>query len=63
MLAEKVLNKMAKTDRLKYEQLITECVHQQLVIEKILKSKLTDTKDFNWLQFMRFYYNDSNSSS
>lgn len=56
-LAEQVLGDIEKSVRKKYEQLITECVHQRDVSRILVKKAVTSVKDFSWQYYMRFYFN------
>jgi dynein heavy chain 1 len=56
LLAEQVLKSLPQELRKKYEQLITDLVHQRDVTRQLLNDKVTSTKDFNWLFHMRFYW-------
>jgi dynein heavy chain 1 len=51
---------MTKEIRQKYEQLITECVHQRNVIRDIAEKKCDSATSFTWLYYMRFYYESTN---
>jgi len=42
--------------RKKYEQLITDFVHQRDVVRILILQQVESLKDFNWLYHMRFYY-------
>lgn len=42
--------------RKKYEQLITDFVHQRDVTRLLQRQGITSTKEFGWLYHMRFYY-------
>ncbi|KAI9295785.1 dynein heavy chain [Neoconidiobolus thromboides FSU 785] len=58
-LADAVLTDLVVTQRRKCEHLITELVHQRDVIRLLIKNKVINNKDFNWLYQMRFYYNST----
>ena len=60
-LAEEVLSDLEKSIRQKYEQLITESVHQRDVARILEEQKLESTKDFKWQYYMRFYFNPKES--
>ena len=57
LLAERVLTDLTKDIRQKYEQLITDLVHQRDVTRRLLSDKIGSTNDFAWLYHMRFYFN------
>ena len=57
LLAERVLTDLTKDIRQKYEQLITDLVHQRDVTRRLLNDKIGNTSDFAWLYHMRFYFN------
>lgn len=56
LLSEQVLKSLPQELRKKYEQLITDLVHQRDVTRQLLNDKVTSLKDFNWLFHMRFYW-------
>lgn len=56
-LAEEVLGDIEKSIRKKYEQLITECVHQRDVARILVEKNVVSTKEFTWQYYMRFYFN------
>lgn len=56
-LANSVMSDVQATKRVKYEQLITELVHERDVLRKLIKGKTATSKDFAWLYEMRFYFN------
>ena len=56
-LAEEVLGDIEKSIRKKYEQLITECVHQRDVSRILVEKNVSSTKEFSWQYYMRFYFN------
>ena len=56
-LAEEVLSDLEKSLRQKYEQLITESVHQRDVARILEEQAVASTKDFRWQYYMRFYFN------
>jgi dynein heavy chain 1 len=43
--------------RKKFEQLITELVHQRDVTQSLIDEKVTSPEDFKWLFHLRFQYN------
>ncbi|OQR92538.1 dynein heavy chain [Achlya hypogyna] len=55
LLSERVLSDLPQDVRKKYEQLITELVHQRDVTRRLHKSQLTGADDFRWLYHMRHY--------
>lgn len=56
LLADTVLGDLEVLLRKKCEQLITECVHQRDVIEKLLKLGATSNTHYMWLLQMRYVY-------
>ena len=56
ILAEKVLTNLKKDIRKKYEQLITDFVHQRDVTRQLIACNITQKIDFSWLYHMRFYW-------
>eukprot|EP00919_Chromeraceae_sp_WS-2016_P001806 GHVR01004377.1.p1 GENE.GHVR01004377.1~~GHVR01004377.1.p1 ORF type:complete len:4168 (-),score=965.61 GHVR01004377.1:131-12634(-) len=57
LLAAQVLDDLEKKVRQKYEQLVTEFVHQRDVSRQLILQECKSEKDFKWLQVMRFYWN------
>lgn len=55
-LASEVLKNLPPQMRKKYEQLITDFVHQRDVTRLLQRQGITSTKEFGWLYHMRFYY-------
>jgi len=55
-LADTVLGDLEAIQRKKCEQLITECVHQRDVIEKLITAKANHEKHYLWLLQMRYVY-------
>eukprot|EP01096_Ripella_sp_DP13-Kostka_P011830 TRINITY_DN484_c0_g1_i1.p1 TRINITY_DN484_c0_g1~~TRINITY_DN484_c0_g1_i1.p1 ORF type:complete len:4631 (+),score=2721.08 TRINITY_DN484_c0_g1_i1:206-14098(+) len=55
-LADQVLLDIPTNARRKYEQLITELVHQRDVLRKLIKNDVKTPKNFEWLNEMRFYW-------
>lgn len=55
-LAEQVLQSLKQDIRKKYEQLITDLVHQRDVTRALILKGVTSAKDFDWLVHMRFYW-------
>lgn len=56
LLAETVLGDLEVIQRKKCEALITECVHQRDVIEKLVKFNATTPTHYFWLLQMRYVY-------
>lgn len=56
MLAERVLTDLTKDVRQKYEQLITDLVHQREVTRQLMNERVANVSDFVWLYHMRFYW-------
>mmetsp|Transcript_10644 Transcript_10644/g.10735 ORF Transcript_10644/g.10735 Transcript_10644/m.10735 type:complete len:165 (+) Transcript_10644:5233-5727(+) len=56
MLAERVLTDLKKDIRQKYEQLITDLVHQREVTRQLMNEKVQSASEFIWLYHMRFYW-------
>ncbi|CEM16453.1 unnamed protein product [Vitrella brassicaformis CCMP3155] len=61
LLADQVLTDVEKKQRQKYEQLITELVHQRDVIRSLKSDGVAHDGDFKWLQMMRMYWNPKES--
>lgn len=59
VMAESVLTDLQFDLRKKYEQLITELVHQRDVTRALVDEKLTNRSDFRWLRHLRFQFNSS----
>jgi dynein heavy chain 1 len=57
MLADRVLTDLTKDIRQKYEQLITDMVHQRDVTRRLISEDIKSVAEFNWLYHMRFYFN------
>jgi len=57
LLANTVLGDLEVLLRKKCEQLITECVHQRDVIEKLIKLNASSNTHYMWLLQMRYVYN------
>lgn len=53
----------ARILRIKIIQCITEIVHQRDVCLNLIKENCKSTRDFNWLQYMRFYYESNKDKS
>lgn len=56
LIAETVLGDLEVIQRKKCEALITECVHQRDVIEKLVKLNATTPTHYMWLLQMRYVY-------
>ena len=56
ILADRVLTDLPKDIRQKYEQLITDLVHQRDTTRQLIEKKASDINDFNWLYHMRYYW-------
>ena len=56
LLADTVLGDLEILTRKTCEQLITECVHQRDVIEKLIKHNATNNTHYLWLLQMRYVY-------
>lgn len=56
LLASNVVADLKKDLRQKFEQAITDFVHQRDVVRKLLKNKVDSNKVFAWLYFMRMIY-------
>ncbi len=62
ILADSILGDLDAIRRKKYEQLITELVHERDVTRKLIKHKVASNQDFAWLYEMRFYWDASQSN-
>lgn len=56
LLASNVVADLKKDLRQKFEQAITDFVHQRDVVRKLIKNKIESNKVFAWLYFMRMIY-------
>lgn len=56
ILSERVLSDVKNDVRKKYEQLITELVHQKSVTKRLLQASVSSVDDFRWLYHMRYYF-------
>ncbi|KAF1777758.1 P-loop containing nucleoside triphosphate hydrolase [Phytophthora cactorum] len=56
ILSERVLSDVKNDVRKKYEQLITELVHQKSVTKRLSQAKVSSAEDFRWLYHMRHYF-------
>ena len=60
VMAETVLSvKVAPNIRKKYEQVITELVHQRDVTRALIDQGVSSNIDFSWLYHLRFHYDES----
>ena len=55
-LANSVLQEQPPLRRKKIENLIMEYVHKRAVIRRLVKNKVNNNRDFEWLSQMRFYF-------
>jgi len=58
LLADRVLSDLEKDIRQKYEQLITDLVHQREVTQNLISDGIQSISEFLWLYQMRFYFNN-----
>ncbi|GLD93496.1 hypothetical protein PINS_up002088 [Pythium insidiosum] len=56
VLSNRVLEDLRNDVRKKYEQLITELVHQKSVTRRLIQAGVTNSDDFRWLYHMRYYF-------
>lgn len=63
LLSDQVLNEISVDMRKKLEQLITELVHQRDVVRILRNSNITSSNSFEWLYYMRFYFNPRNQET
>ncbi|TMW64824.1 hypothetical protein Poli38472_008991 [Pythium oligandrum] len=56
ILSERVLTDLKNDVRKKYEQLITELVHQKSVTRRLMQANVVSAEDFRWLYHMRYYF-------
>eukprot|EP00562_Extubocellulus_spinifer_P009490 CAMPEP_0178491962 /NCGR_PEP_ID=MMETSP0696-20121128/11685_1 /TAXON_ID=265572 /ORGANISM="Extubocellulus spinifer, Strain CCMP396" /LENGTH=4359 /DNA_ID=CAMNT_0020119857 /DNA_START=116 /DNA_END=13193 /DNA_ORIENTATION=+ len=56
VMAESVLLDMPSDVRKKFEQLITELVHQRNVTRSLIEDEVCSPRDFRWLYHLRFNY-------
>ena len=60
VMAETVLKRdVVPNMRKKYEQVITELVHQRDVTRTLIENGVSNKMDFSWLYHLRFYYDGS----
>jgi len=57
VMAQTVLLDLPNESRKKFEQLITELVHQRDVTRSLIEEKVSSPTDFRWLYHLRFSYN------
>ena len=57
VMAQNVLHDLPSEARKKFEQLITELVHQRDVTRSLLDDGVSDPEDFRWLYHLRYTYN------
>lgn len=57
VMAETVLKELPADNRKKFEQMITELVHQRDVVRDLMKEKVSSPADFRWLYHLRYTYN------
>jgi dynein heavy chain 1 len=55
-LADAILIEQDAIKRRKYEQLVTELVHQRDVVRRLIKTNVRSAEAFEWLCEMRFYW-------
>jgi dynein heavy chain 1, cytosolic len=55
-MAETVLKELAPDSRKKFEQMITELVHQRDVVRELIKDGVSSQNDFRWLYHLRYTY-------
>ena len=60
-LADRVLSDLKSDTRKKYEQLITDMVHQRDVTRSLVNKKINDENDFEWLYQMRYSWRPKES--
>ena len=64
VMAETVLSSnVAPNMRKKYEQVITELVHQRDVTRTLIENGVSNNMDFSWLYHLRFHYDGTIASS
>ncbi|KAG7353523.1 dynein family protein [Nitzschia inconspicua] len=56
VMAETVLKELPPDSRKKFEQMITELVHQRDVVRDLIKDCVSSQKDFRWLYHLRYTY-------
>lgn len=59
VMAETVLTELPPESRKKFEQMITELVHQRDVVRDLLSESVSSPTDFRWLYHLRYTYNPS----
>ncbi|CCI40158.1 unnamed protein product [Albugo candida] len=63
LLSQQVLLDITTEMRKKYEQLITEIVHERSVTLRLSQAQVTDVRDFRWIYHMRYYFNPAEPES
>nr|CCA15174.1 Cytoplasmic dynein 1 heavy chain 1 putative [Albugo laibachii Nc14] len=63
LLSQQVLLDITTEMRKKYEQLITEIVHERSVTLRLYQAQVTDVRDFRWIYHMRYYFNPTEPES
>jgi len=58
LMAERILSPMKAEVRKKYEQMITEIVHQRDVVRSLIDSGVTSNEAFTWLANLRFEFDE-----
>jgi dynein heavy chain 1, cytosolic len=56
VMAETVLKELPPDSRKKFEQMITELVHQRDVVRDLIKDGVSSKNDFRWLYHLRYMY-------
>jgi dynein heavy chain 1 len=59
VMAETVLTELPPESRKKFEQMITELVHQRDVVRDLLNENVSSPTDFRWLYHLRYTYHPS----
>eukprot|EP00934_Nitzschia_sp_Nitz4_P009291 Nitzschia sp. Nitz4//scaffold6_size259037//29898//42524//NITZ4_001045-RA/size259037-augustus-gene-0.315-mRNA-1//-1//CDS//3329556806//9281//frame0 len=57
VMAETVLKDLPPESRKKFEQMITELVHQRDVVRELMNENVADANDFRWMYHLRYTYN------
>lgn len=57
VMAETVLLELPPESRKKFEQMITELVHQRDVVREMIEQAVSSPTDFRWLYHLRYTYN------
>ncbi|KAL3939676.1 MAG: hypothetical protein SGBAC_005637 [Bacillariaceae sp.] len=61
VMAKTVLKELPPQSRKKFEQMITELVHQRDVVRDLMNENVSSPTDFRWLYHLRYTYNPSAS--